>query len=112
MCASIVLQGHKSVPKLHNTAKYISSACVHVCVLYMHEITVIPVSSTCDMSSRCVTFENPGVAKYWRKKAEKAHDQQHWEKKVLNYVTYPNPINTCLPHIGQVVRLQLGVHKS
>lgn len=65
-----------------------------------------------DQLQKCVTFENPGVAKYWRKKAEKAHDQQHWEKKVLNYVTYPNPINTCLPHIGQVVRLQLGVHKS
>ena len=65
-----------------------------------------------DILCRCVTFENPGVAKYWRKKAEQAHDQQHWEDKVLNYVTYPNPINTCLPHIGKVVRLQLGVHKS
>ena len=61
---------------------------------------------------RCVTFENPGVSKFWRKKAESAHDKQYWEKKVLDYVTYPNPINTCLPKIGKVVRLQLSVHKT
>ncbi|DBA86511.1 hypothetical protein WJX79_003350 [Trebouxia sp. C0005] len=65
-----------------------------------------------DQLKKCVTFENPGVAKFWRKKAEQAHDEQHWQEKVLDYVTYPNPINTCLPHIGKVVRLQLGVHKS
>lgn len=64
-----------------------------------------------DDFERCVTFENPGVSKFWRKKA-KSHDEQHWEKKVTNYVTYPNPINTCLPKLGKVVRLQLSVHKT
>lgn len=35
MCASNVLQGHKSVPKLHNTAKHITCAYVYVCCMCM-----------------------------------------------------------------------------
>ena len=59
---------------------------------------------------RVVTFDIPGLPKYWRDTAQKMHDDSYWRERVMDYLTFPNPINTTLPHIGHLVRLELHTH--
>ena len=59
---------------------------------------------------RCVTFDDPGLPKFWSKKAFGARDSQYWRDRVVEYLTFPNPINTTLPHWGHCIRLDLEVH--
>ena len=63
--------------------------------------------------SRVVTFDSPGVPKYWRNKAKGLFTSDtYWKEHVQDYLTFPNPINTTLPHIGNLVRLELETHNS
>lgn len=59
---------------------------------------------------RVVTFDSPGLPKFWRETAQKIHDDSYWREHILDYLTFPNPINTTLPHIGHLVRLELHTH--
>ena len=62
---------------------------------------------------RVVTFDSPGVPKYWRNKAKGLFTSDtYWKEHVQDYLTFPNPINTTLPHIGNLVRLELETHNS
>ncbi|KAK9915765.1 hypothetical protein WJX75_003906 [Coccomyxa subellipsoidea] len=60
--------------------------------------------------TKVVTFDSPGLPKYWRDTAQKMHDDSYWRERVMDYLTFPNPINTTLPHIGHLVRLELHTH--
>jgi hypothetical protein len=59
-----------------------------------------------DTIEQCVTFESPGMIKYYRKKAEQ-RDSQFWKDHIKEYVSFPNPINTALPHVGSLYRLHM-----
>ncbi len=62
---------------------------------------------------RVVTFDSPGVPKYWRNRAKGLFTSDtYWKEHVVDYLTFPNPINTTLPHIGKLVRLDLDTHNS
>ena len=61
---------------------------------------------------RCVTFESPGMIKYWRNKAENRREASYWREHITEYVTFPNAISTVLPHIGQVVRIELTMQSK
>ncbi|CAK0757234.1 hypothetical protein CVIRNUC_002523 [Coccomyxa viridis] len=62
---------------------------------------------------KVVTFDSPGVPKYWRNKAKGLFTSDtYWKEHVQDYLTFPNPINTTLPHIGNLVRLELETHNS
>ncbi|EIE25649.1 hypothetical protein COCSUDRAFT_60661 [Coccomyxa subellipsoidea C-169] len=60
--------------------------------------------------TKVVTFDSPGLPKFWRETAQKMHDDSYWREHILDYLTFPNPINTTLPHIGHLVRLELHTH--
>ncbi|BDA43836.1 hypothetical protein COCOBI_05-0150 [Coccomyxa sp. Obi] len=62
--------------------------------------------------SRAVTFDSPGLPKFWRESAERMHDDGYWRERIMDYLTFPNPINTTLPHIGHLVRLELQTHSK
>ena len=34
-------------------------------------------------------------------------DTQFWKEKITDYVSFPNPINTVLPHVGTIYRLHM-----
>ena len=60
---------------------------------------------------RCVTFDDPGLPEFWRAKAfGGARNSQYWRDRVVEYLTFPNPINTTLPHFGHLVRVDLATH--
>ncbi len=60
-----------------------------------------------------VTFDSPGLPKYWRNKASGLFTSDtYWKEHLTDYLTFPNPINTTLPHIGNLVRLDLDTHNS
>ncbi len=52
---------------------------------------------------RCVTFDTPGAGLIFAHYKEKMPNisQSH----ITNYLSAPNPVNTCQPHIGQCYRL-------
>lgn len=58
---------------------------------------------------RCVTFDDPGLPQFWRSKAA-SRGSQYWRDRVVEYLTFPNPINTTLPHFGHLVRVDLAEH--
>ena len=35
-----------------------------------------------------------------------------WQKKIQEYVSFPNPINTALPHVGSLYRLHMVMQAS
>lgn len=37
-------------------------------------------------------------------------DKGYWRSQIKDYVSFPNPINTCVPHIGTVYRLHMLMH--
>lgn len=41
-----------------------------------------------------------------------SHDEQYWKEHIVEYVSFPNPINTCLPHLGQVYRMHMFMHQK
>lgn len=45
---------------------------------------------------RCVTFESPGLIKFWRKKA-RDHDEDYWRERIVNYLTYPSAPGAASP---------------
>ena len=62
---------------------------------------------------RVVTFDSPGLPKYWRNKATGLFTSDtYWKEHLTDYLTFPNPINTTLPHIGMLVRLDLDTHNA
>ena len=34
-------------------------------------------------------------------------EEDFWKEKIKEYVSFPNPINTLLPHIGSIYRLHM-----
>ncbi|CAG9461351.1 unnamed protein product [Pedinophyceae sp. YPF-701] len=77
---------------------------------------------------RCVSFESPGATTFLLETALRRWEghYQHfghsyatgsdtfaafWENKVTNYVAAPNLVNTCLPHLGEVVRVKFPEHR-
>ena len=63
-------------------------------------------------ADRCVTFDGVGLIKHYRDNAFQKHDATYWRERIRDYVTFPNPINTTLPRIGEVVRLELDIHNK
>lgn len=61
---------------------------------------------------RCVTFDDPGLPQFWSKKAFGTRDSEYWRARVTEYLTFPNPINTTLPHWGRCVRIDLDAHNT
>ena len=60
-----------------------------------------------------VTFDSPGLPKYWRNKATGLFTSDtYWKEHLTDYLTFPNPINTTLPHIGTLVRLESDTHNT
>ncbi|GMH37111.1 hypothetical protein BSKO_04984 [Bryopsis sp. KO-2023] len=57
----------------------------------------------------CTTFESPGLTQhYWRLASEQNPDSDDfdvWRERITNYVSMPNWINMCHPHLGRVVHL-------
>jgi len=43
----------------------------------------------CMHARRCVTFESPGLIKFWRKKASD-RDEDYWRERIVNYLTFPS----------------------
>ena len=74
---------------------------------------MVSITKCLHVRCRVVTFDSPGVPKYWRNKARGLFtSDSYWMEHVLDYLTFPNPINTTLPHIGHLVRLDLDTHNS
>lgn len=57
----------------------------------------------------CTTFESPGLTpRYWRQASEQDPDSTSldvWRERITNYVSMPNMINMCHPHLGRVVHI-------
>ena len=104
---------------VHEDPKIERRAAVGICCHRLRSLTVrdarlegclIKLWLGCDC--RCVTFDGVGLIKHYRDSAFQKHDATYWRERIRDYVTFPNPINTTLPRIGEVVRLELDIHNK
>lgn len=54
-------------------------------------------------------FESPGLTTYYHRLAHRIGDEAYWRSRCVNYLTIPNPINMCQPHLGRIIRVTLKV---
>ena len=53
---------------------------------------------------RVTTFESPGLTSFYHSLARQGGSKEHWQQRVVNYLSVPNPINTCQRHLGLMIR--------
>lgn len=54
---------------------------------------------------RVTTFESPGLTSFYHSLARQGGSKDYWQAKVVNYLSVPNPINTCQRHLGLMIRV-------
>ena len=53
---------------------------------------------------RVTTFESPGLTSFYHSLARQGGCKDYWQQRVVNYLSVPNPINTCQRHLGLMIR--------
>jgi len=53
---------------------------------------------------RVTTFESPGLTSFYHSLARQEGSKEYWQQRVVNYLSVPNPINTCQRHLGLMIR--------
>lgn len=54
---------------------------------------------------RVTTFESPGLTSFYHSLARQGSCKEYWQTRVVNYLSVPNPINTCQRHLGLMIRV-------
>ena len=54
---------------------------------------------------RVTTFESPGLTSFYHSLARQGGSKDYWQTRVVNYLSVPNPINTCQRHLGLMIRV-------
>ncbi|DBB03781.1 hypothetical protein WJX82_003590 [Trebouxia sp. C0006] len=54
---------------------------------------------------RVTTFESPGLTSFYHSLARQEGSKEYWQQRVVNYLSVPNPINTCQRHLGLMIRV-------